>query len=243
MVDHHKTAREELVDLPTNVEVKFDMNKSGATMSWEFFHNEEPPKLLQYIEDRDIWKWTMEESREFSEGLSAALEDNNLEDFDRLFKEGEEGIERMKYEGRILLKAKNNKLDALVNKISKYTEDYLADINGKTMIVVNFADPVDVSDLGNKIVKTTGYPAAMYYIENREGKLSFRSDEKAGPIDHIARSLGGGGHPMASGASVSVDKIFELVKTGKLYPEKEIRSIIVNDEEENTTKPGTDIKG
>ena len=43
------------------------MSKSGATLAWEFFHpGKEAPKFIQYITDRDLWKWELPYSKEFS---------------------------------------------------------------------------------------------------------------------------------------------------------------------------------
>lgn len=47
--------------------VDFDMERSGAMMTWEFFnHTHEAPNLIRYIQDRDLWKFELEGSREFS---------------------------------------------------------------------------------------------------------------------------------------------------------------------------------
>jgi oligoribonuclease NrnB/cAMP/cGMP phosphodiesterase (DHH superfamily) len=35
ILDHHKTAAEDLLDLPANVTAKFDMGHSGAMLTWE----------------------------------------------------------------------------------------------------------------------------------------------------------------------------------------------------------------
>ena len=57
VIDHHKSAMVELHDVSNCI---FDMNKSGAAMAWEFFHPaKEIPKFIQYIQDRDLWKWEM----------------------------------------------------------------------------------------------------------------------------------------------------------------------------------------
>ncbi len=46
ILDHHKTAVEDLIDLPANVTAKFDMGRSGAMLTWEhFFPGEAPPPL------------------------------------------------------------------------------------------------------------------------------------------------------------------------------------------------------
>ena len=64
VIDHHKSAMVELHDISNT---HFDMTKSGAILSWEFFHpGKEPPKFISYIQDRDLWKWELPYSREFS---------------------------------------------------------------------------------------------------------------------------------------------------------------------------------
>src|SRR5579859_5933766 len=59
VLDHHQTAREALEGCKhPKVEVVFDMNRSGAVIAWEYFHPDaEVPMLLQYVQDRDLWKF------------------------------------------------------------------------------------------------------------------------------------------------------------------------------------------
>jgi oligoribonuclease NrnB/cAMP/cGMP phosphodiesterase (DHH superfamily) len=65
ILDHHKTAVEGLVDLPENVTAKFDMGHSGAMLTWEhFFPGQEPPPLLLHIEDRDLWRFALQNTRQ-----------------------------------------------------------------------------------------------------------------------------------------------------------------------------------
>ena len=64
ILDHHKSAMVELHDIPDAI---FNMEKSGAVITWEFFHpGKDAPKFIQYIEDRDLWKWELPYSREFA---------------------------------------------------------------------------------------------------------------------------------------------------------------------------------
>ena len=63
VIDHHKSAVVELHDITNTI---FDLTKSGAMMAWEFFHpGKEAPKFIQYIQDRDLWKWELAYSKEF----------------------------------------------------------------------------------------------------------------------------------------------------------------------------------
>lgn len=61
VIDHHKSAKDICEGLDFCL---FDMNRSGAGMAWDFFHPDIPrPALVDYVEDRDIWRWTMPNSR------------------------------------------------------------------------------------------------------------------------------------------------------------------------------------
>jgi hypothetical protein len=75
VLDHHATARTELEYMMTErknpqTEIWFDLAHSGATLSWQyFFPNIRQPDAVNYIRDRDLWKWKMLHSREWSAGL------------------------------------------------------------------------------------------------------------------------------------------------------------------------------
>ena len=43
----------------------FDMNRSGAGIAWDFFHpGKERPNLVNYAEDRDLWRFSLPFARE-----------------------------------------------------------------------------------------------------------------------------------------------------------------------------------
>jgi hypothetical protein len=65
ILDHHKSAEEDLrafKPLPTD-EIIFDMNRSGAGIAWDYFHMEPRPKLVDYAEDHDLWRYALPDSR------------------------------------------------------------------------------------------------------------------------------------------------------------------------------------
>ena len=62
IIDHHKTAYENLNGYEF---LYFNQNNSGCVLSWKYlFKNEPVPPLLKYIEDRDLWKWELEYTKE-----------------------------------------------------------------------------------------------------------------------------------------------------------------------------------
>ena len=90
ILDHHKTAAEDLAGLAVplehwdmhcdeaghhiamwNVCAIFDMDRSGAQLAWDYFHGTARPELVEYVADRDLWKWELDGSREVSAVLAS----------------------------------------------------------------------------------------------------------------------------------------------------------------------------
>ena len=66
VLDHHVSSLERYDASPSTRDavehgghiVHYDLAHSGAVLAWQFFHpNEEPPELLRYVEDQDLWNW------------------------------------------------------------------------------------------------------------------------------------------------------------------------------------------
>lgn len=86
LIDHHKTAQEDmaaLADPPRNLEVHFDMTRSGASLARDFFGLEawltkrsDPRavnllRMIELVEDNDLWRHALPESRSFAAGFGA----------------------------------------------------------------------------------------------------------------------------------------------------------------------------
>jgi len=62
ILDHHVTAQKILEEIKDNTKIHavFDMNRSGAGITWDYFNPGKPrPALINYIEDRDLWKFVL----------------------------------------------------------------------------------------------------------------------------------------------------------------------------------------
>ena len=60
ILDHHKSALENLNGHPNCF---FDMNRSGAGIAWDYFHPNVPrPDFINYIEDQDLWRFSLPDS-------------------------------------------------------------------------------------------------------------------------------------------------------------------------------------
>lgn len=70
VIDHHKTAQAALADLHHGrIQICFDLDESGATLTWKQLFDEDVPVFFQYLRDRDLWRWEMPQSKEVSAAL------------------------------------------------------------------------------------------------------------------------------------------------------------------------------
>jgi len=61
VLDHHEGVREVVESMEHHV---FDNDRSGATIAWDFFHPGTPaPSLLKYVEDDDLFRFALPDTR------------------------------------------------------------------------------------------------------------------------------------------------------------------------------------
>lgn len=200
VIDHHKTAMEALSELPDQYKI-FDMEHSGAYLTWKyFFPEEEVPKLIQLVEDRDLWKKDYLESDHLARYLFtqkydfelylSLLDANNL---DSALAKGESYEELNEYYLKQLMNHATVKFMRIENK-------YYFVIHcecGLSMLR---------SDLGNKLLQKYPYAdfSVTYHIKNQGiTTFSLRSDDSHVDVSEVATLLHGGGHRNASGVAVN----------------------------------------
>lgn len=218
VIDHHATAEKDLDGLPF---AYFDQQKSGAVLTWEFIHPNEPvPELLLYVEDRDLWRWRLEDSREINEALMATVE----RDFDQWqylnehWKTGEKGT--LAADGALALRIKESHVFRLIEKPA------WLEIDGHIVPAVN--SPMLQSELGEALCRRWDSPFAATWCVRADGTSSFslrsrprlvglgnRTAMSEGALtEHThdcaatAEKFGGGGHKQAGGFETDVGFVF-----------------------------------
>jgi len=205
VIDHHKSAMVELHDISSCI---FDMSKSGAVMSWEFFHpGKEIPKFLQYIQDRDLWKWEMPYSKEFSAAFDMVpFEFSEYEEF-----EADSVVDDAIKRGSFILAYSKTVINKICNKAMRKvikTDEHLYDV-----LVVNSTHWQ--SEIGNALAKDCDIALIWFYDHNIERYMfSVRSFHEHIDVLTLTSFFGGGGHKKAAGFSLPrskhPDTIFEL---------------------------------
>ncbi len=190
ILDHHETTRGSMAcAAPESV---FDTEHSGAVIAWRYFHPGEPvPRLLQYIEDVDMWKFSLPHVEEINafldtqKPLSFPATQWLITRFD-----DDEGFRHVREAGAAALAYKQAVIRDIVGSAS------LVSFEGYCIFAVN--TPLLESEVGNALYAKQP-PLALTWYECADGtKVSLRSD---GSVDvaKIAEKYGGGGHPQSAG--------------------------------------------
>jgi len=200
VIDHHVTAKGVVESLPSHV---YDIDHSGAVLAWNyFFPGEKVPMLLKYVEDGDLWKFELPESREFFAFSMTMLFD--FKRWDELIEDFEDEKKKRVHldEGKMILEYQKKMIDELMKEGEEVS------FEGYSALAVNSA--MLPSQLGNAIVNE-GYDMGIVWFNSGGGitKVSLRSD-KDGDVDvgKIAKKHGGGGHKSASGFVINPGEEF-----------------------------------
>jgi oligoribonuclease NrnB/cAMP/cGMP phosphodiesterase (DHH superfamily) len=196
IIDHHKSAMVELHDISNT---HFDMTHSGARLSWDFFHpGKEAPKFIDYIEDRDLWKWELPYSREFSAAFDMVPHD--FEEFAKF--EDDSVFDDAVKRGSYILAYSKIVVKKVCDKASP--RRYM----GKKVLAVNSSHWI--SEIGARLSPDCDFAVIWYYDhKKRDINVSLRSFHEGVDVSEIAKTFGGGGHKKAAGFTLAGDSNIE----------------------------------
>ena len=187
VIDHHITAYDDIGDLDF---CHFDLKHSGCVLSWKYlFPDKEIPIILQHIEDRDLWKWKLKNTKEILCYLDSL--DFNFFDWSKMndIISTNEGFLKIKESGSDILRYQKK----LVKIFSKNSDDLkLHGYNG-TMVNSPFFQGEIADEFKNKDF------IIVYTKINSGYKCSIRTSKSDVDVSLIAKHFGGGGHQKASG--------------------------------------------
>ena len=213
VLDHHETAKKDCEDLDFCI---FDMNKSGATLAYEWCERRglidnlagsgQKNKrdvatgmkvMARYVEDYDLMRLKMPSTRPVNACIRSYQFD--LRQWDMLAKRCAVTPESLVQEGEAVLRYRKDLIDQHKNRIViRNIDSKLGDFD---VPIVECTCREIVSDLLNDVCK--GYPFAMsFYMQEEDVVFSLRSEEGAVNVAELAEEFGGGGHPNSAGFTV-----------------------------------------
>ena len=167
---------------------------------WNFFHaKKKAPKLLEYVEDIDLWKFKKKNSKEISAVLQ--LISYTFKEWSKFALKAEDAKTRKEIikQGKTILSYQNKIIKRIARQAKTVT------IKGKKALAVNC--PVLASEIGNELSKGDIPIGIVWFEDKKKIKISLRSNGKV-DISKIAEQFGGGGHKAAAS--------FRLPKNAKL---------------------------
>lgn len=179
--------------------VHFDLDHSGAILAWHHLHPDEPPpELLRYVEDQDLWRFALPDSREVNAALGS-----HPRSFAAWTELAACSVDQLAAEGVPLLRAEQIEVERALQhahpiRAGKHT---LEAVNAR----------LHRSRIGHELALRArfGVPCgAVYRLQARKVDVSVYS---VGDFDvaSLAMELGGGGHRSAAGFSVSLPEWLE----------------------------------
>ncbi|GGX33078.1 hypothetical protein GCM10007242_45190 [Pigmentiphaga litoralis] len=222
ILDHHKSAAEDLAGLPAfrtdwaaahlpsmsrhavsvqcysqnmpDIGVCFDMERSGAGITWDFLFPETPrPLLLGHIEDRDLWRFRLPQTRDIQATVFSY--EYTFQNWDRLMAADQVELMKLTVAGAAIERKHHKDIAELVRVCQRTMH-----IGGHEVPVASLPYTMS-SDAG--ALMAVGVPfAACYWDTSTHRIFSLRSAAEGLDVSVIAREYGGGGHKHASGFKV-----------------------------------------
>lgn len=213
VLDHHKTAFDNIGDLEYT---HFDMNKSGAMLAWEYFHEgKAPPRFIEYIQDYDLWKFNLPNSKAFSTVFySVPFE---FEEYDKFLNDSK--IESTILNGQYILSYQADEVQKIIKNA------FCCKFVGHPAMVVNSC--IWQSEIGSKIAEMCNGVGIVWYHDytNNCLKVSLRTCRPDINVGKLAEDLkvksqthvhNPGGHPGAGGFSLAIsDSILDVIEVDK----------------------------
>lgn len=214
VLDHHKTAREDLEGLgyiahdygsfvPTDdptarIGVVFDMERSGAGIAWDFFHpGSGRPAFINYIEDRDLWRKSLPGSDEFTIALRSYPQEFEL--WDKLVAAGPGPLIE---EGKSIQRYYRLRVEELKRGAYLATMTFDGGLAGsiEAPCMATNAPYFAASEVAGELAAMPGAAFGLCYFEGSNGEFLYSLRSRGDfDVSEVAKSYGGGGHKNASG--------------------------------------------
>ena len=223
VLDHHHPAKNELGPLLVDNSqepyiIRFDMEKSGAVLAWEYFHPDKPvPLFVLYLQDRDLWRFDLAQSREVSAAVGSYPFDYKV--YAAWTEEDQETIEGLALEGVACLRLKRQQVDnmarhqrnALLNAqdgrvvfeppVQDGSAAHFGEVGANLWRCPVANATVFFSEVGERMLEMNpSAPFSAYFSDRGDGRRQWGLRSKPDfDCSVVAKAFGGGGHKQAAG--------------------------------------------
>ncbi len=198
VLDHHLGTKAVVENMPEHV---FDNDHSGAVIAWNYFHpGESVPELLAFVEDDDLFRFKIADTRAVLSYL--AVQPYEFELWDELAETLKDAEKREAFLGKV--RTYGEYFELLANFATEHVK--MVSFEGHEVAFATAHPFPPMKSLVANLLARKYPPFALVVTAHPEGfGVSIRGD---GSIDvsEIARKYGGNGHPSSAGFAISLDK-------------------------------------
>jgi oligoribonuclease NrnB/cAMP/cGMP phosphodiesterase (DHH superfamily) len=197
VLDHHMGTKDVVETMP---EFVFDNDRSGATIAWGYFHSSEPvPQLLKYVEDDDLFRFLLPDTRAVLSYI--AVRPLVFEDWDALAARLEVRESREEFLTKVRVYGEYFQL------LAEFATEHVKLVKFEgyevTFAIAHPFAPMK-SLVGNMLAKKHP-PFALVVAAHPKGfGVSIRGNGTV-DVSAIARKYGGNGHHDSAGFSIPAD--------------------------------------
>ena len=188
VLDHHTTAQADLAGLPF---ATFDMERSGAGIAWDELHpGKERPWLVDYVEDRDLWRFKLPHSKAINAWIGAMIREG-FPTWDGLLLVGPEDSRKAGYAVLAYVDRYVHEMAETARRVTFERYDHVPIVNAPYLMI---------SELLQHLAKDA--PLAIGWFQRADGMYQYSlrsSDRSSVDVSEIAKRFGGGGHKHAAG--------------------------------------------
>jgi oligoribonuclease NrnB/cAMP/cGMP phosphodiesterase (DHH superfamily) len=166
-------------------------------LAWKYLYDDEqPPLLLLHVEDRDLWKFKLDKTREIQAALFSYPYDFAV--WSELMELDQSGLDRLAKEGEALERKHFKDIHELLKLLKR---DMI--IGGITVPVASLPYTM-VSDAANIMAENAPFAACYWDTDSRRifGLRANANNPNRIDVSKIAEIYSGGGHVDAAGFSV-----------------------------------------
>lgn len=195
VIDHHEAMRKDMREAAAAI---YSSKHSGAVLAWRYFlPNRKMPKLLNYVEDYDLWKMRFRDT----EALQVVIDmrDMDFQAWNKLAVEVENSSGRKKLTvlgGQLLIQKSK-----IVRQLTGIAQPVI--FRGYRVMAVN--SPVFRNEVGHELAKREPHFSICWWQDPKQVRISFRSAKSFDLLKAFGK-MGVAGHPNAAGLIWPLDK-------------------------------------
>jgi oligoribonuclease NrnB/cAMP/cGMP phosphodiesterase (DHH superfamily) len=203
--DHHMPMKPELEGLDYCF---YSEDHSSCVQVWEALCGDLPvPMILRYVEDRDLWKFELPESKAINAYI-ATMPNDFIQWLDF-------NIQVAHLAGEAVVKIQDKQIKSRLKDVkligfstASMSFDLGSGVFDYTIPIVNASE--NISELGEAM--NEAYPDAPFsisYCDRADGKRSYSLRSRNGfDVSVVAKAFGGGGHKGAAGFALDAPEVF-----------------------------------